>query len=642
MVPNQAQTPPDPTTPHIAALIKQPAASRSVHHPLLGRASLHLRMRLINSIFAAGIVAFTVITHLALKVQLAATDELIYLNEAEQYAQDADRLHDSLRGDLYAALLTPRMSATEAEGFAQTWQSEIARFRDDLQHQAALTLPPEVARNVNETRRRAEEFLARSEDLMELGSSEQGSIVAQLPDFEARFSKLGDTFASLNSLLSQEIRGAKTRASVARDEADRSILLAAALIIGGTILLTWTITRSIRRSVRHVSSVAHALAAGQLDVRYENATADEVGAIGTSLNAMADSLHKTMQQMHSDAAHDRFNKQLAEAFEIADSEQDIAGVVSRAMLSISGDHAMELLCADSSRSQFERAAEHPTAGAPCCKVESPAKCVAVRRGSTVVSADSEQLNACPYLRGREGGPVSAVCVPLSFMGNSLGVLHATSSVAAPLQSRRVIDLETLALLAGTRTGTVRAFQQTQTQALTDSMTGLSNRRAFESEITKSIRTASNFAVVMADLDHFKKLNDTHGHAAGDKALQLFAEVVKDAIRAGDRAARWGGEEFVIMLNGTTAAQAIEWVRRLRERLVAKIEQAGGPPFTASFGIADSSMSPDLDGLMRTADSALYVSKTEGRDRATVGSSDLAMLPDEDESHVPESVSSATV
>ena len=603
------------------------ALRRGKIDPLLGKTCLQLRMRLINGIFLVGIVAFIVITHQALQVQLSATDELIRLNEAEQYAEDADRLHDSLRGDLYAALLAPTMNQTDTEAFLRTWQAEVTRFRDDLAQQAKLVLPSEVERNVDLTRERAEEFLVRTEDLMKNAGRDQSALFSQLPDFESRFSQLGSTFENLNLLLSEEIMSAKTRAAVARDKADRSILLAAAIIIGGTMLLAWTVTYSIRRSVSHVADVAHALAAGELDVRFTETTAQEVGAIGASLNTMAESLQLTLKQMRMDSDHDRFNKQLAEAFEIADAESDIAEVASRAMQSVSPSHPMELLLADTKQAGLRRVAEHPGAGAPGCSVKHPANCVAVRRGSAVFYEDSEQLNACPYLRGRLSGAVSAVCVPLSFMGKSLGVLHATSAVREPIEERKVVDLETLALNAGMRTGTVRAFRRTQLEALTDSMTGLLNRRALEPELRDFIKLGQRFTLIMADLDRFKKLNDTFGHQAGDKALRTFSDTVREALRSGDRAARWGGEEFLLVLMGAPVDQAREWVERLRERLAEKCKSDDVPAFTASFGIADSSMWPDVEGLVRIADAALYAAKSEGRDRAVVGSPDAAIESD---------------
>ncbi|HEX5046285.1 MAG TPA: diguanylate cyclase [Gammaproteobacteria bacterium] len=610
-----------------SSAVTPPPAERASATGFLGKTSLRFRMRLINAIFVGGIVVVIVIMHQALQVQIEATNELVRLSEAEQYAEDADRLHDALRGDLYAALLAPRQNATKAEERMRTWQLEVNRFRDDLEHQSRLVLPSNIENDVNETRRRAEEFLVRTEDLMGAAANDGAQLLTLLPGFEAQFAELETTFDGLNTLLSEEMGAARSRAALARDRANRSILLAAAVIIVGTMLLAWTITRSIGRSVRDVSAVARALASGELHVRYTQEASHEVGEIGSALNAMANSLQQTLQQMRADATRDRFNKQVADAFETADSETDIGAVAARAMAAISA-HPMELLLAESSQSELRRCAEHPTAGAPGCTVRTSAKCVAVRRGSSVTFADGNALNACPYLRQRASAAVSAVCVPLSFMGKSLGVLHATSSVEEPLDEVNTAELETLAQHVGTRLGTVTAFERTQRQALTDSMTGLPNRRALELEAAAHIKRGRDFALIIADLDHFKRLNDTYGHHTGDRALRVFGDALRACLRSGDCAARWGGEEFVVALLDANTVQALDWVQRVRARLVSECAKNEIEPFTSSFGIAASSMSPGLPALLRIADAALYVSKTGGRDRATVGTPDMALEGDD--------------
>ncbi len=614
------------TDPQRALVTEAPKRRTS----LLDRTSLLFRMGLINGIFAVGIVSFIVITHQALQLQLAATDELVRLSDAQQYAEDADRLHDNLRGDLYAALLAPARQSDNVQQLLQSWQSEVRRFRDDLDQEAKVPLAPSIEQEVVETRRRAEEFLLRSEDLMTLATSDGQAVLPQLPSFEARFSELGTTFDHLDASLSDDIAAAKVEADAARDHADRLIVWGATLIMGIGMLLAWTITASIRRSVHDVSAVARALATGNLDVRYDRATTHEIGMIGASLNAMAQSLEQTLRRMRADAEHERFSKQLNEAFEVAESETDVGVVAARAMQTISPEHPMELLLADAGAADLTLVASHPDAGAPGCAVRSAAKCVAIRRGSTVTYADSKQLNACPYLRDRHDTSVAAACVPLSFMGKSLGVLHATSPSGTPLRDVVVANLESLALGTATRTGTVRAFQRTQLQAMTDSLTGLLNRRALEVEMRDLVRRGGDCAVIVADLDHFKRLNDTFGHQIGDQVLRRFGDILRACLRADDRAARWGGEEFVVLLVNTLASQAADWVDRLRARIVAELAQSDMPQFTSSFGIADSSMANDPATLLRIADTALYVAKSEGRDRGSIGRPDFALEPDRED------------
>src|SRR5258706_289623 len=238
-------------------------------------------------------------------------------------------------------------------------------------------------------------------------------------------------------------------------------------------------------------------------------------------------------------------------------------------------------------------------------------------------ADGEAVNSCTRLRGRPCGPVSAVCVPVNFMGRSLGVLRAAAPVGKLPDATQIAHLTTLGAQAGARIGTVRAFHSTQQKAATDSLTGLHNRRSAEERARDLVATGRPFAVVLADLDHFKKLNDSRGHEAGDKALRLFAETLRLCMRDGDMASRWGGEEFVLLMPNANAQQANEAVDRIRASLATALLTGGTAAFTSSFGIADSTMSPRFERMVKIADEALYRAKEEGRDPAIICDSRLA-------------------
>ncbi|MDB6085591.1 MAG: hypothetical protein JWN43_3472, partial [Gammaproteobacteria bacterium] len=317
------------------------------------------------------------------------------------------------------------------------------------------------------------------------------------------------------------------------------------------------------------------------------------------------------------ADRDAFGAQLTQALEMAETETDVHGIVGRAMGEIADDMPVELLLSDSNRSKLRRVAEHPVAGGPGCGVESLSSCAAVRRGTPIVFDDSDALNACPRLRRRPSGPLSATCVPVSFMGRSVGVLHAAGTVHESPPTQQLAQLTALGIQAGARIGSLRAFERTRRHAYTDGLTGLSNRRALEQVIQDLVSSGSSYAIALADLDHFKRLNDTHGHDAGDTALRLFAEVLRKSIRDADQVARWGGEEFMILFPGASAQRAFDVVQRIRTDLAEALSVSGGATFTASFGIADSSMIPSFDEALRVADEALYRSKDTGRDRATV-------------------------
>ncbi len=327
-------------------------------------------------------------------------------------------------------------------------------------------------------------------------------------------------------------------------------------------------------------------------------------------------------QLTAQLQRDGFASRLGEALEMADEEREVFTVVERAAMEISEQTPMELLLSDSSRAHLARRASGPGTEAPGCPVKSPFSCVAVRRGTAAVFDSSESLNACPQLRGRATGPCSAVCVPVSFMGRALGVLHTTGPEGKALSGEAVSQLSVLAGQAGARIGTVRAFEKTQLQASTDGLTGLVNRRTVEKELRALMRARGPFAVAIADLDRFKQLNDRQGHEAGDRALRLFSQIVEHALRDGDVIGRWGGEEFVIVLPELDRFEAVAVLERIRQDLAAA-HSGATLRFTASFGVADSGQADSLEELLSIADGGLYTSKKAGRDRVTLGDAESA-------------------
>ncbi|QKE62995.1 diguanylate cyclase [Aquipseudomonas campi] len=159
---------------------------------------------------------------------------------------------------------------------------------------------------------------------------------------------------------------------------------------------------------------------------------------------------------------------------------------------------------------------------------------------------------------------------------------------------------------------------------TDRLTGLNNRGHWEEELKREYsrhrRYGSTAALVMFDIDHFKKVNDTYGHQAGDKVIQAVADVVRKEARDTDIAGRYGGEEFVILLPDVDSAGARLFAERLRQKTEALQVDYDGQliPFTISLGVADLTQSSnDHQQLIEWADHALYQSKRNGRNQVSV-------------------------
>ncbi|WP_445397419.1 ligand-binding sensor domain-containing diguanylate cyclase [Zobellella sp. An-6] len=169
----------------------------------------------------------------------------------------------------------------------------------------------------------------------------------------------------------------------------------------------------------------------------------------------------------------------------------------------------------------------------------------------------------------------------------------------------------------------RQSQAFERQAREDQLTGLANRRAFDEGLQAAWADRGSAALCLAvlDIDHFKQVNDRWSHAVGDQAIRAVAAVLRHELRAGDLAARWGGEEFTLLLPGTTVEEA----RRICERVRRAIEEmdcgpiAAGLRLSVSLGLAEAGSLPDEDKLLSCADKALYRAKREGRNRVVLWS-----------------------
>jgi diguanylate cyclase (GGDEF)-like protein len=174
----------------------------------------------------------------------------------------------------------------------------------------------------------------------------------------------------------------------------------------------------------------------------------------------------------------------------------------------------------------------------------------------------------------------------------------------------------------------RKLEQREAQivasSMTDPLTGVGNRRRLEqalaAEISRANGTGTRLCAIMADLDHFKRVNDTYGHVAGDSVLTAFGDLLRRHTRAIDIVARFGGEEFVVLTPNTDLENAVAIANRIRESLAACAIESLPDPVTASFGVAEMARDEPGSGLLRRADAALYEAKYSGRNRVAIGKS----------------------
>ncbi|MEW6283038.1 MAG: sensor domain-containing diguanylate cyclase, partial [Candidatus Eremiobacterota bacterium] len=222
---------------------------------------------------------------------------------------------------------------------------------------------------------------------------------------------------------------------------------------------------------------------------------------------------------------------------------------------------------------------------------------------------------------REGRPTrfqDRVAVPASADGEVLAtlLLHRKGGF-----SEREVELAlTFAGQAAVALEKARLFEEVHRLACTDGLTGVANRRHFfelgELALRHAVRQDHPLAVILLDVDHFKLFNDTHGHAAGDCALQAVARACLGVLRQSDILGRIGGEEFALVLPGAGQRDAVDAAERLRSSVME--QQVEGQQVTASLGLACRREETRLGALLQRADRALYRAKAEGRNRVAIG------------------------
>lgn len=249
------------------------------------------------------------------------------------------------------------------------------------------------------------------------------------------------------------------------------------------------------------------------------------------------------------------------------------------------------------------------------------------------AAEKEAAPPCEHLGCPP--PAGSLCVPLISQGEVVGVLHVGSPVPAPGQAAGTVrplppDQQRLAQAVADQAAlaltNLRLRQGLREQATRDPLTNLFNRRHMEESLRRELRRAERrqrpLGIILLDLDHFKCINDTLGHDAGDAVLRAVGHFLQTHIRGEDLACRYGGEEFLLILADSALEDTRRRAEQLREGIKAlPLEYAGLPlgPVTASLGVAVfPEQGVTADAVVRAADAALYQAKAEGRDRVAVG------------------------
>jgi len=253
----------------------------------------------------------------------------------------------------------------------------------------------------------------------------------------------------------------------------------------------------------------------------------------------------------------------------------------------------------------------------------PSCCWALRTGHPHLVVAGDTTAPCVHASGVKN---TYLCIPILAQGEALGILHFQATDDAPVMADAELSFKTtFAGQVGLSVANIRLREALRAQSIKDPLTGLCNRRylteMLDREIRRAVRAEQPLGILMLDLDHFKKFNDTYGHDAGDTVLRETASFLTKSIRIEDIVCRFGGEEFVIILPtadlNASHARAERIRSKLRELTVLHQGQSLGM-ITVSVGVAalpQHGTSPKE--LLDAADAALYRAKREGRDRVVV-------------------------
>jgi diguanylate cyclase (GGDEF)-like protein len=350
--------------------------------------------------------------------------------------------------------------------------------------------------------------------------------------------------------------------------------------------------------------------------------------------ALQDSNQKLEFMVREYGRHNRefsLINEMSHQLQVCASTEEAYQVISQFTPQFFPDHAGALFTLNASLNLVESRVSWGTSP-PAQLVFAPPDCLALRRGRLNLVNHPHHGMLCPHISPASSG--SYLCIPMMAQGEALGILHLQGLTCPPApagdrcepfpESTRRLAL-TVAEHLALALANLKLQETLRHQAIRDPLTGLFNRRFMEEtverEVHRMLRKGAQLGVIMLDLDHFKRFNDTFGHAAGDSLLSALGILVRNHIRKEDVACRYGGEEFTLILPETPLAITCERAETLR-RLVhdLKLQHQGQSlgPITVSLGVAAFPNHGDTpEALLRAADAALYRAKHEGRDRVVV-------------------------
>jgi diguanylate cyclase (GGDEF)-like protein len=445
---------------------------------------------------------------------------------------------------------------------------------------------------------------------LNLDTASGRALDAKLATLQAVFQPLTAAATGIAEAEAQDASRLAAEASRSHPRTVRRVYEITAVIGVLALAVALWLAASIVPRARRYSKFATEVAAGRGTAGVDVSGGDELTDLGRSLNEMIRA--RTVQEQY-----DRTQAEFAETLQLTENEGEAHGLIKIHLERSVPGSSVVVLNRNNSEDRLEPKTEVADGSPLVAGLDGakPRDCLAVRfaRPYSRGTSSDEPLLSCAVC-GKL--PDETRCQPLLVGGEVIGsVLTNYSGSDGPVE-RRITDSITQAapVLAN-----LRNLAIAEVRAATDALTGLPNARAVQDTakrmVAESLRTGNPLSALALDLDHFKQINDTYGHGAGDEVLAAVGEALRSTIRESDFGGRYGGEEFMVLLPNTDLAAATLVAEKIRKAIAGIQITAVDRRVTISVGVASLPLhAHDTPGLIRAADRALYSAKANGRNR----------------------------
>lgn len=344
---------------------------------------------------------------------------------------------------------------------------------------------------------------------------------------------------------------------------------------------------------------------------------------------------RTEAELRQASASSTLAAAMADALQAAGDRHESYAVIERYGSAMLPDHPGALYVYSNSRDHLAKAARwrQPAGDTSLASQFSQDECWALRRGKPHRTGPGLPDPVCAHVRDPER---FSLCLPISARGETSSVLHISldATTADATLSRVASAAANFADQLALGLANIALQERLRAQAIRDPLTGLHNRRFLDEvlprEIQRARRESRPLGLLMLDIDHFKRFNDSHGHDAGDAVLRAVAREIESSLRESDLVCRYGGEEIVVLLPDSDTEASLRIAEKIRNAIRTRDVSgiaAGAQGVTASIGVAafpDHATSGDA--LIRIADNALYAAKRTGRDRVVAAGALPTVVP----------------